>query len=145
MKRWADKDSPLAAEMRRQRPTRRSECRGGQRPCPWVSCRYHLYLDVDQDNGAIKFNHPDKEPWELEHSCAMDIIEELDEERHLKLGEIGKLFGVCDQRINELIDASLTDIARRNKFMRAFLDLQHKQSGWVQPPRGPSTQLDKRQ
>lgn len=25
-----------------QRPTRRSECRNGQRPCPWVCCRYAL-------------------------------------------------------------------------------------------------------
>lgn len=24
------------------RPRTRGECRGGERPCPWVSCRYHL-------------------------------------------------------------------------------------------------------
>lgn len=41
-----------------RRPRDRGECRGGERPCPWVSCRYHLLLDVDPDTGTI-WLHPD--------------------------------------------------------------------------------------
>lgn len=29
-----------------KRPTKRSECIDGPRPCPWVSCRHHLLLEV---------------------------------------------------------------------------------------------------
>ena len=29
-----------------ERPKRRSECRGGARPCPWFGCRFHLGLDI---------------------------------------------------------------------------------------------------
>lgn len=32
--------------MLRARPRRRSQCIDGPRPCPWVSCRHHLAVDV---------------------------------------------------------------------------------------------------
>src|SRR5262245_61305530 len=57
-----------------ERPKTRGEC-GAERPCPWVSCRYHLYLDVNPETGVVKFNHPDKEVWELKESCALDIAD----------------------------------------------------------------------
>ena len=58
------------------RPSTREDCRGGIRPCPWVSCAYHLYLDVNPSTGEIKLNFPDKEIWELEHCCALDVMDE---------------------------------------------------------------------
>ena len=39
----------------------RAECVEGPRPCPYVSCKYHLYLDVQHRTGAIKLNFPDIE------------------------------------------------------------------------------------
>ena len=36
------------------RPQTRSDCQGGPRPCPFVSCRHHLYLDVNPETGSIK-------------------------------------------------------------------------------------------
>src|SRR5689334_10029935 len=29
-----------------EKPTKREECIGGARPCPFVSCKHHLFLDV---------------------------------------------------------------------------------------------------
>lgn len=55
-----------------ERPRTRGECRDGPRPCPWVSCRHHLYLDVT-DAGGLKLNRPDLEPHELEPSCSLDL------------------------------------------------------------------------
>jgi hypothetical protein len=57
------------------RPRTRGDCAGGERPCPFVSCKYHLYLDV-AENGTIKVNHPTLEPWELTDSCALDIADQ---------------------------------------------------------------------
>lgn len=34
------------------RPTRRSECIDGPRPCPWLSCRYHLPSSCALDEAA---------------------------------------------------------------------------------------------
>jgi hypothetical protein len=37
-----------------RRPRNRSECKDGPRPCPWVSCRYHLALDVHPETETLK-------------------------------------------------------------------------------------------
>ena len=62
-----------------QRPLQRCDCERVPRPCPWVGCRYHLYLQVDvTDAGVrIRLNFPDIEPHELppEQSCLLDIID----------------------------------------------------------------------
>lgn len=64
-----------------QRPKTRGDCVDGPRPCPWVSCRYHLYLDVDpvKHNGSIKLNFPDIDPDGMTgrlESCALDVAED---------------------------------------------------------------------
>jgi hypothetical protein len=43
------------------RPRDRSECRSGPRPCPWVGCRYALYVDV-LPSGRLKVNFPELAP-----------------------------------------------------------------------------------
>lgn len=57
------------------RPHTRDACIDGPRPCPFVACRHHLYLDVSPTTGTIKFNFPDLEVWELAESCALDVAE----------------------------------------------------------------------
>ena len=42
-----------------EHPETRADCVGGARPCPFVSCKHHLYLDVSARTGAIKLNFPD--------------------------------------------------------------------------------------
>lgn len=37
------------------RPRNRRQCKNKPRPCPWVSCRYHLLLDVNE-RGSIRMN-----------------------------------------------------------------------------------------
>jgi hypothetical protein len=64
-----------ALEREIERPHTRSECADGPRPCPHVSCRHHLYLDVNPSTGTIKLNFPDLEVWELAFSCALDVAD----------------------------------------------------------------------
>jgi len=64
-----------ALEAEIDRPHKRSECAEGPRPCPHVSCRHHLYLDVNPQTGTIKLNFPDLEVWELAFSCALDVAD----------------------------------------------------------------------
>ena len=39
------------------RPVTRGDCRGGIRPCPWVSCRHNLLLELGK-NGSATLNNP---------------------------------------------------------------------------------------
>ncbi len=57
-----------------RRPKTRADCVDGPRPCPWVSCRYNLFLDVLQSS-SLKLNFPDLEPHELGTSCALDVAD----------------------------------------------------------------------
>ncbi|MGC4091595.1 MAG: sigma factor-like helix-turn-helix DNA-binding protein [Polyangiaceae bacterium] len=60
-------------EQRVERPRERRECEDGPRPCPFVACRHHLYLDVSPSTGTIKLNFPELEVWELGETCALDV------------------------------------------------------------------------
>jgi hypothetical protein len=87
-------------------PLSRQECRGGIRPCPFVSCRFHLYLDVNEDTGSIKINFPDKEPWELTCSCALDVAEG----GGLTLEDVGSLLNLTRERARQVESVALQKI-----------------------------------
>lgn len=68
-----DMQAELLAVGQYERPRVRSECEDGERPCPFVGCKYHLYLDVNPKTGSIKLNFPDLDVAQLENSCALDL------------------------------------------------------------------------
>src|SRR5205823_215245 len=37
-----------------ERPRKRSDCVGGPRPCPWISCRHHLGLEDLAETGRLQ-------------------------------------------------------------------------------------------
>lgn len=79
-------------------PTMRSQCVNMPRPCFYVSCRHHLYLDVNEETGSIKFNFPDKEVWELEETCALDVADR----GGITLEEVGSIMNLTRERIRQL-------------------------------------------
>ena len=58
-----------------ERPKCREECATMPRPCPFVSCSHHLYLDVNPETGAIKLNFPHLEVWEMPETCSLDVAD----------------------------------------------------------------------
>ena len=80
------------------RPTSRAECMEEMRPCPWVACKHHLYLDVNPETGSIKINFPDLEPWELKHTCALDVAER----GGITLEEVGEIMNLTRERIRQV-------------------------------------------
>jgi hypothetical protein len=110
-----------------QRPRTRGEC-GTQRPCPWVSCRYHSYLDV-KPNGNIKINwHGAIE--DMSDSCVLDLAEQPRERRdgehrtghspHLTLDEVGAVFGIIRERARQIEYSAL---AKLESQLSAWRDL----------------------
>ena len=81
------------------RPTKREHCRSEEmRPCPWVACKHHLYLDINPETGSIKINFPDLEPWELQNTCALDVAER----GGITLEEVGEIMNLTRERIRQV-------------------------------------------
>ena len=96
------------------RPRTREACSGEARPCPWVSCKHHLYLDVNPRTGSIKLNFPDLEPWELRHTCALDVAEEGGH----TLEEIGDITNLTRERVRQLETHGLVELHGRSRALR---------------------------
>jgi hypothetical protein len=90
-----------------ERPRTRAECNDVPRPCPFVSCKHHLYLDVSQRTGSIKLNFPDLEVWEMKTSCALDIADE----GGTTLENVGAILNVTRERVRQLELAALTRLS----------------------------------
>jgi hypothetical protein len=88
----------LELEAEIERPATREECREAPRPCPHVSCRHHLYLDVNPNTGTIKLNFPDLEVWELGVSCALDVADL----GGTAIEQVSELLNVTRERIRQI-------------------------------------------
>jgi hypothetical protein len=80
------------------KPTTREDCAQGQRPCPFVSCKHHLYLDASARTGAIKLNFPDLEVWEMTESCALDVADRAG----TTLEEVGAIMNLTRERVRQV-------------------------------------------
>jgi hypothetical protein len=97
---------PLGAEsIPEERPPTRGHCAEAVRPCPWVSCRFHLYLDVRAD-GVLRVNFPDREPDEMLASCAIDLAE--DGPRTLE--QVAGLMGMSKERARQIEEGALVKL-----------------------------------
>lgn len=88
----------IIAQLGDDRPTSREACAKGPRPCPWVSCKFHLYLDVNPDTGSIKLNFPDLEVWEMAETCALDVADR----GGITLEEVGEILNLTRERIRQV-------------------------------------------
>jgi hypothetical protein len=80
------------------KPRTRSECVEGMRPCPFVSCKHHLFIDVSAKTGAIKLNFPDLEAWEMTESCALDVADR----GGTTLEDVGAIMNLTRERIRQV-------------------------------------------
>lgn len=80
------------------KPRTRAECVDGPRPCPYVSCQHHLFLDVSARTGAIKLNFPDLEVWDMTESCALDVADR----GGTTLEDVGAIMNLTRERIRQV-------------------------------------------
>lgn len=76
------------------------------RPCLRVSCKFHLYLDINEQTGSIKNNFPDLEPHELEHSCALDMADT----GGMTLEDVGEVTNLTRERVRQLETRSIAKV-----------------------------------
>lgn len=90
-----------------ERPRRREDCVNGPRPCPYVACKHHLYLDVSPTTGTIKLNFPELEVWELAESCALDVADAGAQE----LEHASHLLNVTRERVRQIEALALSKLS----------------------------------
>ncbi|MCB9708397.1 MAG: DNA-binding protein [Myxococcales bacterium] len=88
------------------KPVTRSECSSTERPCPFVSCKYHLYLDIHPVRGSIKVNFPDLEVWEMTETCALDIADR----GGITLEEVGEIMNLTRERVRQVETQGLSKL-----------------------------------
>ena len=88
----------LMDQIDRLRPKTRADCAHGPRPCLFVSCKHHLFLDVNPETGSVKLNFPDKEIWELAHTCALDVADQ----GGITLEEVGDIMNLTRERVRQV-------------------------------------------
>lgn len=89
----------LAAPTDIERPIIRGDCEDDPgRPCPWVSCSHHLYLDVNPETGAIKLNFPHLEVWEMSETCSLDVADR----GGVILEEVGRIINLTRERVRQV-------------------------------------------
>ena len=102
------------------KPRARSECAEGPRPCPYVSCQHHLFIDVSPRTGAIKLNFPDLEVWEMGESCALDVADR----GGTTLEDVGAIMNLTRERIRQVEVKALAKLEalRDMESLRDFVD-----------------------
>lgn len=107
------------------KPRKREDCQatgaeGGERPCPFVSCKHHLYLDVSPRTGAIKLNFPDLEVWEMKETCALDIADR----GGTTLEDVGAIMNLTRERIRQVEVRALAKLEalREMEALRDYVD-----------------------
>ena len=88
------------------RPRIRADCEKVQRPCPYVGCRYNLYLAIThQGSGSSEQLSIQRrsgrriEPSEMKESCAIDVADRVS---HLDLDVIGEYMGFTRERARQI-------------------------------------------
>jgi sigma-70-like protein len=92
-----------------RRPETRGDCVDGPRPCPWVGCKYSLFLDVTKA-GSLKLNFPSDSLdglvdnlMALEHSCALDVAGgKSGDGDGVTLEDVGAMMNVTRERIRQM-------------------------------------------
>lgn len=93
-------------EMERIRPRIRADCIDGPRPCPWISCRFHLGIEV-KSSGSILINYDGPEGPTgngFQPTCALDVAEW----GGLTLDSVGQMFSVTREYIRQIEGEAFT-------------------------------------
>jgi hypothetical protein len=87
----------LADEVIPPLPLTRGECKGLPRPCPFVACKFHLYIDVNA-SGGLRRNFPHLELDELGETCALDLADR----RAHTLEQVALALNLARERVRQI-------------------------------------------
>jgi hypothetical protein len=99
------------------RPKTRADCLNMERPCPFVSCKHHLYLDVSKE-GLVSIAVPDLELWEMIETCSLDVAEEgcfsgMGAGDGATLETIALIYNLSRERVRQIETVALRKLQRK--------------------------------
>jgi hypothetical protein len=99
----------LGADEPYERPKTRGDCARVTRPCPYIACKFSLFLDVS-GTGSIILNFPHLEPSQMpaDQSCALDLADR----GAMTLEDIAVVTNLTRERIRQVELKALTRRAR---------------------------------
>lgn len=98
-----------------ERPTRRTQCIDGPRPCPYMSCRHHLGLDVE--DGVVVLNRAivDEEvPIFGRPTCSLDLAD----------------VQLSPADVAELVGATIEEVVRIEQVFFELLEQKDEEEPW---------------
>lgn len=99
-------------------PSSRDECRGKEKACPFIRCRYHLWLKLSEDRDGRKSPNGKKAPSVLyptsATSCALAVAERGEQ---LTCREVGEILGISDERVRKIEQRALTKLREQAELL----------------------------
>lgn len=100
-----------------KKPKTRGDCVNVQRPCPWVSCKYHLATNV-KPNGTLEYVYHSVSITDITESCALDVAEQ----GGLSSYDVGKYLNLSGQQIKNIEKEALKKLKKAAESLRKELD-----------------------
>lgn len=97
-------------------PRTRGDCELAARPCPFVRCKHHLFLDIHPTSGSMKLNFPDIEPDQMGESCSLDVAERGGTSLEL----VGEYMNLTRERTRQIEVMALKKMAAAAGVLREF-------------------------
>lgn len=121
-------EAPMASK--RRLPMTRAECEDGERPCPYVTCRHHLALDVVGQKARLVDMSLDPTvdpvlgcaPADVvdirmrSPSCALDVAEDGEH----TLDEIAEYLGLTRERVRQVEEKALQKMSKNRVLREAY-------------------------
>jgi hypothetical protein len=101
-------EDDLTKSLRVERPQTRGDCLSGPRPCPWVSCRHHLYLDVNTNNGSLLLHYGGMDLEDVPHTCSLDVADDGGK----TFEEVAQILHLSRERIRQLEARALRKVSQ---------------------------------
>lgn len=100
------REEALRVRLEVLRPKTRADCKDAVRPCPFVSCRSNLFLEVKGKN--IKLNFPGLEVHEMADSCIEDVIDKYPD--GITLERVGRKLNLTMERVRQVEEKALEKV-----------------------------------
>lgn len=106
-----------------ERPSTRGDCLAGgvnaSRPCPFVSCRHHMLLDV-RGNGSLVLVWGHSEVEKLGQTCSLDIVDALGP---ITLEDVGAMLAMTREAARQIEAGAMKSARKLSDGLREHLEV----------------------